>query len=107
MTSAKVLQDSTSRAPWVLYILRTADARLYTGITTDLERRVTEHSQGGALGAKALRGRSPFTVVFISPFADRSQASVAEYRVKQLNRVAKERLIAGDVTIQSVLAGDV
>ncbi|MBT8145778.1 MAG: GIY-YIG nuclease family protein [Gammaproteobacteria bacterium] len=87
----------------MLYILRTADARLYTGITTDLERRFAEHSQGGQLGAKALRGRAPLQVVYTSPFNDRSQASVAEYRVKRLTRAAKERLIAGDISMQSVL----
>ena len=94
-------------APWLLYILKTADARLYTGITTDLSRRLAEHSQGGKSAAKALRGRAPLEVVFTSPFADRSAASIAEYRVKQLSRAGKDRLIAGDISIQSVLSGDV
>ena len=98
--------DSKAESAWVLYILETADARLYTGITTNLKRRFAEHSQGGQLGAKALRGRSPLQVVYTSPFDDRSQASAAEYRVKQLTRAAKERLIAGDITIQSVLRGE-
>jgi len=96
--------DSQPQSHWLLYILRTADARLYTGITTDLERRVAEHNHGGALAAKALRGRAPLQVVFTYPFEDRSQASVAEYRIKQLTRATKERLIAGDITLQSVLA---
>jgi putative endonuclease len=99
--------EARQRSPWVLYILRAADARLYTGITTDLERRVAEHSEGGRLAAKALRGRAPLQLVFSSGFEDRSQASVAEYRVKRLSRAVKERLVAGDITIQSVLAGDV
>ena len=94
------------QSPWVLYILRTTDDRLYTGITTDLVRRIAEHGHGGPLAAKALRGRAPLQVVFTSPFEDRSQASAAEYRVKRLSRAAKERLIAGDITIQSVLAGN-
>jgi len=106
MTDCQASEKLISQAPWLLYILRTADARLYTGITTDLERRVAEHSQGGPLGAKALRGRAPLQVVFTSPFADRSQASIAEYRVKQLTKATKERLIAGDITIQSVLSGE-
>jgi putative endonuclease len=99
--------ETRQQAPWVLYILRAADARLYTGITTDVARRFVEHSQGGRLAAKALRGRAPLQLVFTSAFEDRSQASVAEYRVKRLSRAAKERLVAGDITMQSVLAGDV
>ena len=100
-------KDAKIQSPWVLYVLRTADERLYTGITTDLQRRLAEHAQGGKLAAKALRGRAPLQVVFTSPFADRSQASAAEYRVKQLTRAGKERLIAGDITIQSLLLGEV
>lgn len=88
---------------WTLYMVRTADSRLYTGITTDLERRLTEHRAGGQRGAKALRGRAPLQLVFCCEFSDRSQASRAEYRVKQLSRVVKERLVTGDITIQSVL----
>lgn len=88
---------------WTLYMLRAADGRLYTGITTDLQRRVSEHRLGGRLGAKALRGKAPLKVVFTCPFADRSAASVAEYRIKQLSRATKERLLSGDITLQSLL----
>ena len=88
---------------WTLYMLRAADGRLYTGITTDLQRRVSEHRLGGRLGAKALRGKAPLKIVFTCPFADRSAASVAEYRIKQLSRAAKERLLSGDITLQSLL----
>ena len=92
---------------WTLYMIRTADGRLYTGITTDLERRLAEHSAGGRRGAKALRGRAPLQIVFRCEFTDRSQASTAEYRIKQLNRGMKERLVMGDITIQSVLGQSV
>ena len=90
-------------ASWFLYIVRTVDSRLYTGITTDLQRRLAEHQQGGRRGAKALRGRAPLEFVFCSEFADRSQASKAEYRVKKLSRQMKEQLIAGDITVRSLL----
>jgi len=43
--------------PWHVYILRCADGTLYTGITTDLARRLEEHNQGGALGARYTRSR--------------------------------------------------
>jgi len=88
---------------WFLYIIRAGDARLYTGISTDPLRRLAEHRAGGRLGAKALRGRQPLQLVYTSGFADRSQALKAEYRVKRLAKPVKERLIAGDITIQSLL----
>ena len=91
------------KSVWKLYIIRSSDSRLYTGITTDLARRLDEHREGGPRGAKALRGRGPLQLVFSCEFADRSAASAAEYRVKQLTRAMKERLVAGDISIQSVL----
>ncbi|EET7826219.1 GIY-YIG nuclease family protein [Escherichia coli] len=67
--------------PWFLYLIRTADNKLYTGITTDVERRYQQHQSGK--GAKALRGKGELTL-----------ALRAEYRVKQLTKRQKERLVA-------------
>ena len=106
MPEGQTLVGNPSQSLWVLYMLRTADSRLYTGITTDLARRFAEHCQGGRLAAKALRGRTPLQLVYSTTFDNRSQASVAEYRIKRLSRAAKEQLVAGDITIQSILAGD-
>ena len=78
---------------WSLYMLRCQDGRLYTGITTDLERRIEEH--GGDLGAKFTRGRGPFELAFNREVGDRSRASRLEWRVKRLRRSDKERLIDG------------
>lgn len=72
---------------WYLYLIQTASGTLYTGITTDVARRLTEHSSGH--GAKALRGRGPLTVVYQSPAGDRASALRLEYRVKQLSRLKK------------------
>ena len=87
-----------------LYILRCSDDTYYTGIATDVERRVTEH-ESGARGAKYLRGRAPFDLVFTQAVGDRSEASRAEYRVKQLARESKQRLIDGRLHL-SDLMGD-
>ena len=92
-------------SPWYLYIIRTADDRLYTGITTDLQRRFYEHNSGGRLTAKALRGRQPLRLDFSWGFASRSAASSAEFLVKRLNRPMKERLIAGEISLQALLDG--
>ncbi|BDY04560.1 GIY-YIG nuclease family protein [Ferrimonas sp. YFM] len=77
---------------WSLYLVRTACDRLYTGITTDVERRFKEHNSGR--GAKALKGKGPLTLEFHTPIGDRSQASKVEYRVKQLTRRQKEGLLS-------------
>ncbi|PLR36381.1 hypothetical protein CYR55_12030 [Chimaeribacter californicus] len=78
-------------ALWHLYILRTAAGQLYTGITTDVPRRLTQHQNGR--GAKALRGKGPLMLVFHCGIGDRSAALKVEYRVKQLSRGQKERLV--------------
>lgn len=77
---------------YTLYILRCADATLYTGITVDLERRVREHNTS-TRGAKYTRGRRPVRLVYSQSFKNRSAASMAEARVKQLSRAEKLALI--------------
>ena len=67
--------------PWFLYLIRTADNKLYTGITTDVERRYQQHQSGK--GAKALRGKGELTLVFSAPVGDRSLALRAEYLVAE------------------------
>lgn len=71
-----------------LYLLRCADGTLYTGITTDVVRRVQEHNTS-ALGARYTRGRRPVRLLGTQTFRDRSQASIAEARVKRLTRAEK------------------
>lgn len=76
---------------WYLYILRCGDGSLYTGITTDVARRLETHRQGK--GAKYTRGRGPLTLVYRETCADHSQALKRELAVKALTREEKERLI--------------
>ena len=75
-----------------LYILECADKTLYTGITTDLARRVAEHNSS-PLGAKYTKARRPVRLVFSCPFRDRSEASQEEARIKRLPRDRKFTLI--------------
>lgn len=79
--------------PWSLYVIRCADASLYTGITTDVPQRFAEHCQGGRRAAKYLRGRGPLQLVFSAQVGDRSEASRLEWKIKRLNKVQKERLV--------------
>ncbi|RMG33254.1 MAG: GIY-YIG nuclease family protein [Gammaproteobacteria bacterium] len=78
---------------WHLYLIRCADGSLYTGITTDICRRLREHEEGR--GARRLRGRAPLAVVFNEAVGDRSHALRLEHRVKRLRRSQKELLISG------------
>ncbi len=85
---------------WHLYLVRTSDGSLYTGITTDVERRFHQHEVGQ--GAKFLRGRGPLELVFRAPAGLRGDALRLEYRVKALSKKAKLALIAGGLSIESV-----
>ncbi|MXV61572.1 GIY-YIG nuclease family protein [Natronorubrum sp. JWXQ-INN-674] len=75
----------------VVYVLECADGSLYTGYTTDLERRVGEHNAGE--GAKYTRGRTPVELRYHERFDSKSAAMSREYEIKQLSRRAKERLV--------------
>lgn len=73
---------------YFLYILRCADQTLYTGITTDLERRVGEHNSS-KLGAKYTAIRRPVELVFSRKFRNRSTAAREEARIKKMSRLEK------------------
>ena len=78
---------------WFLYLIRTAQGQLYTGISTAPARRLRQHSGELKGGAKALRGKGPLTLVYQQRYKDRASASKAEYQIKQLDKAAKELLI--------------
>ncbi|OGE80570.1 MAG: hypothetical protein A2660_00200 [Candidatus Doudnabacteria bacterium RIFCSPHIGHO2_01_FULL_45_18] len=75
-----------------LYILKCVDRTLYTGITVDLARRVREHNST-KLGAKYTFSRRPVKLVYSKRFRTKSPALKAEYRIKQLSRKEKLKLI--------------
>lgn len=87
---------------WSLYIIRTAHNHLYTGITTDVPRRLHQHQSGK--GAKALRGKGELRLVFSRQLGDRSLALRMEYRIKQLTRAQKERLIVDSSGFEALLS---
>jgi len=75
-----------------LYILKCADKTLYTGITTNLARRIKEHNSS-SLGAKYTRGRRPVKLVYSKKFKNRSSSLKAEAKIKKLSRQQKLELI--------------
>ena len=78
-------------AIWYLYILRCGDGSLYTGITTDVQRRLAEHRSGK--GAKYTRGRGPLELLYQEECGTHSDALKRELAVKALTRSEKEALI--------------
>jgi putative endonuclease len=81
-----------------VYIVECHDGTYYTGYTTDVERRVSEHNS--ERGAKYTRGRTPVDLVHTESFDSKSAAMSREYEVKQLTRRQKERLVAdGSATV--------
>ena len=79
---------------WTVYILRCRDGSLYTGITTDPERRLAEHnSDRGA--ARYTRARRPVQMIYTEPAEDRAAASRREAAIKRLSRAEKLRLVEG------------
>lgn len=78
---------------WQVYIILCTDNSLYTGITSDIRRRVSQH--GGRQGARYFRGRKPLRVVYLEDGHSRSSASRREAAIKKLGRAAKLELIEG------------
>ena len=76
---------------WYLYILRCGDGTLYTGITTDVEKRLAAHRAGR--GAKYTRGRGPLELVHWEELPDHSAALKREHEIKTMPRQEKEKLI--------------
>jgi putative endonuclease len=77
---------------YYLYILKCSDRTLYTGITTDLKRRVLEHNSS-KLGAKYTRPRRPVKLVYVKRCRTRSSAAIAELKIKAMTRRAKLALV--------------
>ncbi|MFA5840826.1 MAG: GIY-YIG nuclease family protein [Candidatus Paceibacterota bacterium] len=78
---------------YYIYILLCADGTLYTGITTDLKRRVVEHNST-KLGAKYTSSRRPVKIIYSKKFKNRSLASKDEVRIKKLSREDKLKLVS-------------
>ncbi len=77
---------------YFVYILKCSDDTLYTGITTDVDRRVDEHNNSDK-GAKYTKIRRPVTLMYTEELEDRSSASKREYAIKKLTRNEKKGLI--------------
>ena len=82
---------------WTVYIVKCNDKKLYTGITTDIDRRLTEHNSGK--GGRFTRFRTPVKLVYKEKVASRSEALKREAAIKKLSRPEKLSLISEAVLI--------
>jgi putative endonuclease len=81
-----------NKQDWFVYILQCSDKTLYTGVTTNIERRVEEHNTGNK-GAKYTAARRPVRLVYSEQLDSRSSAQKREHKIKSLSRQQKQHLI--------------
>ncbi len=73
------------------YMVRCRDGSLYTGWTTDIEKRVKAHNEGK--GAKYTHSRRPVRLAYYEAFETKEEAMQREYAIKHMNKAAKEKLV--------------
>ena len=96
--------NKTFPAPrWHVYVVRTGDGALYTGIATDVERRLAEHRADGGRGARYLRGREPLEIVYRRKIGDRGLALRVEWRLKRRPRADKQAIVSGRLSRRALL----
>ena len=87
---------------WFLYLIRCKHGQLYTGITTDVERRFEEHKSHDKKGSKYLRGKAPLRLVMKKRIGNKSLALKIEAKVKKLSKAKKELLVDGKIKIGDI-----
>ena len=89
---------------WYVYLVRCRGGSLYTGIATDVARRLAEHRRCDGKGAKYLRGRGPLTLVFKKAIGPRGLALRVEGLIKRLPRSTKEELVRRKSVVRRLVA---
>jgi len=79
--------------PWHVYIIECKDAQLYTGITTDISRRLKEHN--AKKGAFYTQNKTPVKLVYQEAMVNQSEARKREAEIKKLTRKEKLEFITG------------
>ena len=82
-----------SQPNYSVYMIRTRENKLYTGVSNDVGRRFKEHVANGAKTAKALRGKGPLELVFVSVIGSRDDALRVEAQIKKKSKSEKEQMI--------------
>jgi len=86
---------SQTENQWVVYMLECYDRTYYTGITNDLDRRITEHNDASpkSKAARYTRARQPVQIIYSENCENRKEASKREFAIKKLSRAQKEKLV--------------
>lgn len=87
------LETAADSPSWHVYLVRCADGSLYTGIATDVERRVQEHNSDDTVGAKYTRARRPITLVYHEAVDTRSAALKREHAIRKMSKAEKEKMV--------------
>ena len=90
-TAVQEIASSASQPAHFVYILQCANGTLYTGYTTNVQRRVSAHNAGK--GARYTRAHLPVQLLASWSFLTKNEALRTEYAIKQLSRSQKQRLI--------------
>jgi len=86
--------DDVGMKQWHVYMVRCDDRNLYTGISTDVQRRIAEHCTGNGKAAKYTRPFSSIDLVYSIPVGDRGMAAKIECRIKKLPKRDKELIVS-------------
>jgi len=89
---------------WYLYMIKCRDGALYTGISTDVDRRFAQHQTQGPPGSKYLKGRGPLTLVFQRKLGIKSLALKVEHRVKKMSKGQKNKVIGVRGYIEEIVS---
>jgi putative endonuclease len=92
---------------WSIYMVMGKDKKIYTGITTDIDRRFEEHQTSATKGAKFLRSRRPLVLLVAMPVGSQGHALRVEHRVKRLSRSKKEDIIREPAILASFIEEEV
>jgi len=101
--SRSTSRKSGEAAPWHVYLVRCRDSALYTGIATDVPRRLAEHAGDDGRGSKYLRGKGPLRLVYVRQIGPKSLALRVESLVKRLSKARKEALVEQRLPIDGLL----
>ncbi len=99
---SKLASLENQQPTWSVYLIRTVSNTLYCGVTTDVQRRYSEH-QSGKKGAKYLKGKGPLTLAWHEEVGDKRLAMQIEYRIKQLPKIKKEAIITQYLNVKMLI----
>lgn len=88
---------------WYVYLIRTRYGALYTGIGTDVARRLAEHEAAGPKGAKCLRSKGPLQLAYSAKIGSRALALKVEGCIKKLSKRKKETIVEQGLTSKALL----